>query len=119
MRSRTHFHRPTYTPRRIGEVWTIARQDLTQRFLQVHTVELPLLRKTKELHRDAAEIIALREDLRLHVTAVRRFGVILGAQGPVMVKLGLLYGNKMGLGHDVIQEELGTATKVPERKTFA
>jgi hypothetical protein len=89
-----------------AEVWTIARQDLAQKFLQVHTDELPLLRKTKELHRDAAEIIALREDLRLHVTAVRRFGVILGVQGPVMIKLGLLYGNKMGLGHDVIQEEL-------------
>ncbi|KAF2683459.1 hypothetical protein K458DRAFT_432248 [Lentithecium fluviatile CBS 122367] len=85
-----------------ADVWAIARQELAQRDLQVHTDELPLLRKTKELHRDAAEIIALREDLRLHVTAVRRFSVMVGAQGPMMAKLGLLCGKNT---NDVYEEE--------------
>jgi hypothetical protein len=89
-----------------GEVWTIARQDLARRDLQVYTDELPVLRKTRILHRDAAEIIALREDLRLHVTAVRRFSELVGVRAPVLVYLGFLCGTKATSGQDAVWDEL-------------
>jgi hypothetical protein len=89
-----------------AEVLMIAQQDLAQRNIQVHTNELPLLRKTKELHRDAEEIIALREDLRLHVTAVRKFSLMVNAHRPVMTRLGFLCNKSVDRVYDAADEEL-------------
>src|ERR1051326_6906260 len=80
-----------------------------------HTNELPLLRKTTELHRDAAEIIALREDLRLHITALRRFSVLVSAQGSMMVKLGLIYGKgktSRHVMHEELEEQVGDCLQI-------
>lgn len=56
-------------------VWDFARNDLALRDRQTHGEKEapPLLNLTRRLHRDAANVIALREHLRLHVSAAIKF----------------------------------------------
>jgi hypothetical protein len=57
------------------DIWEAARSDLVVRDAETHNdiKAPPLLQLTRQLHRDTANVIALREHLRLHVSAVQNY----------------------------------------------
>ncbi|KAF2271702.1 uncharacterized protein EI97DRAFT_470971 [Westerdykella ornata] len=66
-----------------SRVWRCAREELALRDAQLHggggeKAKAPsVLLQTRALHRDTANVIALREELRLHVSAFQRFEALL------------------------------------------
>jgi hypothetical protein len=58
-----------------SEVWRYVRHELALRDTQLQGEAKPVsvLQQTRGLHRDAANVIAMREDLRLHITAFEKF----------------------------------------------
>ncbi|KAF2006245.1 hypothetical protein P154DRAFT_559354 [Amniculicola lignicola CBS 123094] len=64
-----------------SDVWRLARQELARRDTELHseTRSVEILRQTRDLHRATADLIAMREDLRLHVTAFQKYRYLVKA----------------------------------------
>lgn len=58
-----------------SDVWGHARRELALREAQLHgnARTVSVLQQTRALHRDTANVIAMREDLRLHITAFQKY----------------------------------------------
>jgi hypothetical protein len=72
-----------------SNVWGVAREELTQRSAQVYgeAEKIPVLELTRALHRDAANVISLREDLRLHWSALQKYQDVIWQPTPLMSEL--------------------------------
>ncbi|OCL04689.1 hypothetical protein AOQ84DRAFT_415622 [Glonium stellatum] len=66
-----------------SEIWDLARRGLMSREGQVQgkAKASSLLQLTRDLHQDRANVIALREDLRLHIKSVQKFVKIMSSPG--------------------------------------
>ncbi|ORY14455.1 hypothetical protein BCR34DRAFT_560453 [Clohesyomyces aquaticus] len=62
-------------------VWRSARHQLTRTNTELHasTNKVDVLQQTRALHSDTANVIALREDLRLHITAFQKYRSLISA----------------------------------------
>jgi hypothetical protein len=65
-----------------SDVWRCARQELSLRDAQLHgeVRGSSVLQQTRALHRDTANVIAMQEELRLHISAFEKFKTLLHTQ---------------------------------------
>lgn len=70
-------------------VWNLARQDLFERSAQVYgeTKKESVLSLTQDLHRDASRVISYQEDLRLYLSALRKYPSIVWQPTSLMFEL--------------------------------
>lgn len=85
-----------------SDVWRTARRELALRDSQLHgkMKTLSVLEQTRALHRDTANVIAMREDLRLHIAAFQKFQSLIWSFANM--KSSILYANK---GHAAEMDE--------------
>lgn len=76
-----------------SDVWRRVRRELALRDTQLHGVvaSSSVLDQTRTLHRDIADVIAFREDLRLHIIAFQKFQSLI--RSPWNGKATALFGN--------------------------
>lgn len=58
-----------------SDVWRLARRKLSERDAELHDKprSMGVMQQTRLLHKDAASLIAIREDLRLHVASFQKY----------------------------------------------
>jgi hypothetical protein len=77
-----------------SRVWRCARGEVALRDAQLHGEETSsgVLTQTRALHRNTANVVAMREELRLHIAAFEKFRALLAA--PKNKAITELFGNE-------------------------
>jgi hypothetical protein len=91
-----------------SDVWSLVRQELARREAELHAEarSLEVLQQTRVLHRDTSNFIAMREDLRLHITAFQKYRSLAKSLATKRSPLGIADKNEQEYLEDRIEEYL-------------